>query len=555
MSPMGVWQFDPDQIRIALVMERKGGPSVRRMSGLMFLGLMISVALLKGPATAEAAEPLPFATASAPCSEGLTRVPFPVQPSSHPNVIYQFRSIGAEGSIAFFFSGAGFSPGDSGWGTYDVDGGVQAGIAPGLDAICESGSVEASLADRPTTPTTFSGDTTAGNSSFLPFSAPGNGQYVLDLSILQGAVKISRISGILQSSGTYSLGSLPAGPETLSIEAEPGPPGVWSATIRMVPVAINGLSFGRGCIAAGEGVPAKFSVTGDTNISAAIEDHSGTLVRNLGTFPVEQGESSIPWDGRNAGGGPVANGRYVLTLISKDPQGDVTSARTGVSVASSAPRVRALARRSISRKHSLILKVSNDPCGVSRIKVKINGRLLRTYRRNAVKGNGRLLVVPRGSWRLGKNRWRAVSTDQVGNRRVSTGIFRVKRSGSRRRPRVLCLVDWGTIDGEVKPTGTYRVRPKACDLLKRGATAGFRGTLAITKKLRWRHWGPRNATARGRLGISTVSVPIHIKLRLTRPRMECGRTVFTKAIVKQWFRSNGRKQRNRWTMPLTGCLA
>lgn len=401
---------------------------MRRVS---LLGMMITAAVLNGPATVAAAEPLPFATATASCHDELT---FPVQTSSHPDVIYRFRSLEADGGGLWPGNGSpGFAPGDIGWASYFF-GGVQAGTAPSWYAGCapESASVEASLADRPSTPATFSGvtSTAEGNRSYLPFSAPGAGQYVLDLSIAQGAVEIDGYAGILQSSGVYPLGSLEAGPHNPRLQAAPGPQAVWSATIRMVPVAINGLSFGRGCMAPGTGIPAGFSVTGDTSIAATIRKKSGGTVRDLGSFRVRQGDSSIPWDGRNAAGRPVANGRYVLALTSTDPQGQVTKAQTGISVARNAPRVKVVKPRRVSPKRALVFRIFKDPCGASSLKVLIDGRRRGVYRRPAVV-NGKIQVPPRGSWSVGKHRWRVVSTDPVGNRRISAGIFKVRRASKR----------------------------------------------------------------------------------------------------------------------------
>lgn len=391
--------------------------------------LAVLVVALFGSSSASAAGPVPFATASAPCSsEDLV---FPVQSTPHSDVIFFFRSIGSEGKVvgwgAVGAESTRFGVGDSGWvGVTGMS--VEAGTAPELFIVCTGGSVEAMLAERPTTPATFSGVSSPGyeRSSALPFSAPGSGQYVLDLSITQGAVKIEGISGILQSSGTYLLGDLGTGSHNLLVNAQAGPTAVWSATVRLVPVAINGLAFGRRCMAPGAGVPARFSVTGDTDVGAAIRNGSGGLVRDLGSFPVRQGKSSIPWDGRNGGGGPVANGTYVLALTSTDPQGQVTSAQAKIAVASSAPRITMTARRKLGPRRALRLTIQKVPCGTSSVRVEINGYLRAEYRGRSVPSSGRLLVPPRGYWRPGKNRWRAVATDPVGNKRVSSGVFRVR---------------------------------------------------------------------------------------------------------------------------------
>jgi len=111
-------------------------------------------------------------------------------------------------------------------------------------------------------------------------------------------------------------------------------------------------------------------------------------------------------------------------------------------------------------------------------------------------------------------------------------------------PTVGCLVDWDP------PTGAHRTRPRSCELLQQGILGNYpiiNTAVAHTYRLRWRHWGPKVATARGRLGISTAGL-IHLNLRLTHPRTACGRTVFTRAVFTTWSRPEGRFQKNKGDM-------
>ena len=173
----------------------------------------------------------------------------------------RFESIGSEG----FIPGPGsYGVGDYGWGELFEP--VEAGIAPQVTLDCASpGSIQGSLADRPNTPATFSGRTTPTHGSTLPFIAPGAGQYTLDLAISQGAISIFnehefgyQYWSTLQSNGVYPLGSLQAGRWDLFMQAESGPTAIWSATVRALPVVINGLSFGETCIAPGDRRPCHF---------------------------------------------------------------------------------------------------------------------------------------------------------------------------------------------------------------------------------------------------------------------------------------------------------
>ena len=432
MSVCRIWcllRRTPFEMSYAMQFGQGGAVKVmRRRSCAIWIASVSCVAMLLGATGASAAEPGVFATTTTTCSDGV--LDFPVQASAHPNVIFRFKSIGAQGGIGTFGgTSSDFAPGDAGWGLYETPKGVLAGEAPKLYVNCgETGSVEASLAERPGTPATFNGVTTANyfQGSFIPFTAPGTGQYVLNLSISQGAIEVTGIQGILQSGGEYPLGTLEAGAHNLQIDARQGPAAVWGATVSEVPVAINGLSFGRACMAPGKGIPAKFSVTGDTSITASVLSGSGAVVRSLGIFGVKLGDGSIPWDGRNSGGGRVANGVYTLGLTSTDPQGDVTSAQTSIAVARTGPRVKAVNRRRIARKHDLVFSFSDDPCGLTKATVVIDGHRRGVYRGSALSRSGRLLVSPRGYWAPGRNRWRVITVDPVGNRRTTAGVFRVK---------------------------------------------------------------------------------------------------------------------------------
>jgi len=70
---------------------------VRRQAAWSVGVLVVLEVMLGSSGIAAAAEPVPFATESAPCSNN--EIVFPIQVTSHPDAIFHFTSIGAEGTI------------------------------------------------------------------------------------------------------------------------------------------------------------------------------------------------------------------------------------------------------------------------------------------------------------------------------------------------------------------------------------------------------------------------------------------------------------------------
>lgn len=115
-------------------------------------------------------------------------------------------------------------------------------------------------------------------------------------------------------------------------------------------------------------------------------------------------------------------------------------------------------------------------------------------------------------------------------------------------PEVICVVEWGD-----NPTGAYRYRPHECDLHERSAFPVAHVNITVAKRLRWLHWGPGSATARGKMGISTYGLA-PVKLRLIRPRTHCGHTVFTEMIVKGRSPYDGKPHPFHYREKIDTCL-
>jgi hypothetical protein len=405
------------------------------------MGLAVGLLTAFSCGSAYASEPMPFATASGLCSTN--EVSFPAQATSHPDAVMHFQSVASAGSIGSdLWSGpnANFGVGDAGWAPFNGD--VEGGTAPLLDIGCPSGSVEASLAERPGTPASFSGVTTAGHRSWLPFKSPGAGQYMLTLTLDQGELEIEGVRGILESSGEYALGALAAGDKDLLVEALSGPAATWTASVRELPVVINKLSFAQTCMAPGTGLPARFAVTGDTTMTATVTSASGQVVRSLGTFNVSEGESSLAWDGRGEGGATLPTGAYALTLVSTDPQGESTSALAPIYVTGSGPSVAMTSPATITPSQSVAFALTDTRCGVASAQASIDGEVAGSYIGERVVGdelvegfgggsppsNGALVLAPRSAWKAGTHRWTVDATDSVGNMTTATGTFAVASS-------------------------------------------------------------------------------------------------------------------------------
>ena len=182
-------------------------------------------------------------------------------------------------------------------------------------------------------------------------------------------------------------------------------------------MAINGLSFGQAFMAPGTGLPASFSVTGDTTITATVTNSAGQIVRSLGTFPVTRNGSSIPWDGRGAGGASLPDGRYTLTLLSTDPSSDTTSAQTTITLDGTPPTAVMTSPRTIRLQQSVSFSVADAESGVASISVLIDGH------------GGGYSVPPNGEfsypgpWNVGGHTWQIQATDNVGNPRTVSGRF------------------------------------------------------------------------------------------------------------------------------------
>jgi hypothetical protein len=111
---------------------------------------------------------------------------------------------------------------------------------------------------------------------------------------------------------------------------------------------------------------------------------------------------------------------------------------------------------------------------------------------------------------------------------------------------VVCITQW-----DPHPHSSYRFRPHSCDFHERGKPY-VHAYIQVARHLHWRYWSPRRALAHGKLGVSTYGLaPLRVKL--SRPRHACGRTVFTKGRFRVRIRQNGRTHTYRYSVHLDKC--
>lgn len=382
---------------------------------LVIVGTFVLLGIRTAPALAD---PTPFASATSNCTN--PTLTFPPQSTNHPNVIYSLASTGASGEAQNY--GSTFSPGDKVW---DVLGSVSAGTPPTMDVQCSGGSVYVQLYDEPTVPATFTGVSSGiGTSGVILAKALGAGQYVLDTTIDQGSLRAASAgpSFTIASSGEYPLGSLNSGDRAIFVSGMSGPTAHYSLTVRELPVQISGLSGGAARYAApGTILTGQFSVSGDTTITAYATNAAGQIVRHLGSFPVQMGNSSITWDTRGDGGASLPDGTYYLDLDSTDPNANVTSAQTSIVVDGTPPSVSLTSPGTIRPSQSISFSATDAESGVASLSLLVDGQDVADLSGNSLPPNGSFSYA--GPWSVGRHTWEIQASDNVGNQADVKGSF------------------------------------------------------------------------------------------------------------------------------------
>jgi FlgD Ig-like domain len=299
------------------------------------------------------------------------------------------------------------------------------GSTPQIAVECrgEQSSFTVDLAEVPSAPTSVVGRTPPGTRSQL-FVAGQAGEWVLDLQLNQGAVRVRRDWGgptrDFASSGTWELGQLSGGTR-LIVEGLDGPPAHWTARLHVLPPRVISLRFGVPVIRSGIVATARYTLSGDAAVTASILDLRGRVIRELATsLPIGAGEHSFAWDGLDAAGRPVAHGRYTLRV---HPAGGEPSSAT-VDVDNLKPTVRFPSGLRSRSTRGISVRVVDQLSGLRQATVLIDGRVVgRTSRLRPPVFTYRPALF---GWRRGRHRVEVRAVDRVGNRTRVSRIFIVR---------------------------------------------------------------------------------------------------------------------------------
>ena len=288
------------------------------------------------PATSRAADPFAFASASGSCEkEESVWATAPVA-ANHSDVIARYQTSAGPVTFTGYPGGSAVSEGyivgpDTLWVGWPS---ISAGETISGKVYCDrehpTGPYSVVLYDVPTAPTAFSGASSFGTeANDVLFDAPGEAQYVADLSLSGGSValKSETRSQTFASSGEFELGTLTKGDNHLQLEAEEGPQAVWSIQIRVLPVALSGVTFDQQAVEPGKIVHLAYTTSGETSVTAVLHNASGQVVRTLVTgLAVDRGNHTLTWDGRDQIGNLMPDGSYTADVTTVDPSGERQSA-------------------------------------------------------------------------------------------------------------------------------------------------------------------------------------------------------------------------------------
>lgn len=331
------------------------------MSLGVFMGCMLFLAV-----PASAAVPTPFLSTAGTCSDDVVDWATAAASSSHDDYLVRYTTQGGPSTALVYGTSYGiYSNGsDSIWSAaFDGDHRyLSAGESIEGSVGCYGSNLSFTVAflDPPATPTAFSGSssysTYFGGDSIVAFAAPGEGQYVADLTLGSGAVTL-QTDGFdreqtFASSGQFDLGTLGEGIHPLRIQSEDGPKATWSLSIHALPVVLSGVSFAPSTAKPGDIMKLKYTASGDTSISAKVKNDRGDVVRVLAqNLDIAAGSRSLTWDGRDSTGANVPDGTYTAYLVTKDPSGSTGGAEADA-VINLPPRTKLTSRPSKRLTHA-----------------------------------------------------------------------------------------------------------------------------------------------------------------------------------------------------------
>jgi hypothetical protein len=385
------------------------GGARRRVA--LALAVVAASAVAASPAQAELGSPFMSVTGNCANSFG-TSVFSPTPGASHTAVLRRITASG-HGSVGVTsFSGPG---------TYWQQGSpLGASSSETLSFSCPSSSFGATVDwfDEPTLPATFEGDAgpTADGDSRVQFNAPGEAQYLAQLTLTGGAVTLSSPttfrSQTFASSGTFQMGTLGAGSNGLKVVAEDGPAAHWRVRISALPVAVSGAKFAGTVMRCCDATSFDYATSGDTRVTVSVVNGYGTSVRVLANdFAVSSGSHSLVWDGRDGNGNPVGDGVYTAVIARQDPSGaSGTSYSAPITVDSTAPTATLNAGR-VGLKDAVVVNLADASSGLDTASARVDD----DFSRYLDTGTTAIVLSPYSEWTAGAHSVSVDVRDNAGN--------------------------------------------------------------------------------------------------------------------------------------------
>lgn len=310
-----------------------GAMSSKLRQNLIAASVISVLAALSLPtAGASAADPVPFASASGSCNQQSKAWSTGTVSETRDQFLARYTQAAGPTTlwVGDFIDGtnAEVAGPDTVWvAGYDAIGG-----APFSGSVsCQStnaGAFSVQLYDIPDAPTSFSGALTHTTipENRVAFNAPGDGYYVADVTVTQGALDINDGEQLIASHDQINLGYIQAGLDGFNLNAAPGPQAIWSMTIHALPVVLSGLDWTKPMIEPGQISQLEYDASGETNLTAVIKNGSGQIVKTLAQdLHIQSGKSSLTWDGRSSSGSDLPDGQYTAFLTTEDPSGSTGS--------------------------------------------------------------------------------------------------------------------------------------------------------------------------------------------------------------------------------------
>ena len=303
------------------------------------------------------------------------------------------------------------------------------------------------LYDAPSTPAVLSGAATLDvsdpdcvdvtcSTNLIDFVTPATAHYVADLTLTQGSVDLSPDAAggdqVFASSGRFDLGYLGAGVQEIQFTPQDGPAADWSLSIHALPVVMSGLSFDVPYIRPTQITTISYSVDGDVQLTATIQNQSGQAVRTLASgLAVAAGDHTLNWDGLDGSGSPVPDGSYTLQMAYTDAAGNSGTSQASIGVDSTPPVVSATSSATLNSSNGLVIDVHDALSGLKSATLAVDGKHAASLNSSGTQ----FIYVPVGGWKPGSHTWDVTATT-----RRETAAAPRERS---RRQAATCRGCWG----------------------------------------------------------------------------------------------------------------